>query len=363
MSKSILPLVLIGAAILLTFFTARTAAIVKPTRDIQSFWAAAKQVKQNPYGAGMRNPPWAIPFVLPLGFFEYPTAFGVWTVTTLILIAGCGRVLWGVFATVPSLLPAVLTLVFGPTFCLLLMGQLDALTLAGLTLFLWAIRQNRHFLAGTSLLLVSIKPHIVLLFLFAVVLWAVRTRGWTVLAGAGLAVTVSTILVVLINHNVLSQYLQCVRSFTSYKDTDPNISGLIYEFSGRRSLALIPEIVGIVWLGFYFWRRRDDWDWNREGLLCILVSVLCSYYSFPYDEVVVLPAVLLCAATGIRTRLFVLFALINFGYYLYLSNTAGGWGFGSLFLSWTGTAWLIAYLVSRPRTIEESIPTIIEVAD
>jgi hypothetical protein len=120
-------------------------------------------------------------------------------------------------------------------------------------------------------------------------------------------------------------------------------------------LAFLPQIVGLAWLVFYWRKHRANWDWKFHGMAVLLVSVACSYYSFPFDQIVVLPALMAAFANGNRRIFLAAFIATDLGFAFYISNTAGRFGFGYMFLCWTALAWLITYLIARPRQLASKV--------
>jgi hypothetical protein len=242
--------------------------------------------------------------------------------------------------------PAFLCLLFGPTIVLLMLGQIAVLVLLGVTCFLVMIVRKRYWLAGALLSLVFVKPHVVLLFLIAVTLWSVRAKRWAVLASMGLSLVATSAIALLLNPHVFLQYFAFARQFAGETTPYPNVGGLLYILSGYRHLAFLPQIAGLAWLAFYWRRHRSHWDWKSHGMPVLLVSVACSYYSFPFDQIVVLPALMAAFANGNRRIFLGAFIATNLGFAFYLSNAAGRFGFGYMFLWWTASAWLITYVIA-----------------
>jgi hypothetical protein len=77
----------------------------------------------------------------------------------------------------------------------------------------------------------------------------------------------------------------------------------------------------------------------------LIVSVVCSYYSYPYDEVLAMPALLLAYASGNRRIFLCGFIAVNLGYVIYLSSVVRGLSY--MFLGWTASGWLVTYILSR----------------
>ena len=217
--------ILLALVLGLVYVAAEMSALARPAQDMAAYWTAAHLIRQNPYSlplvrhmelamharipAGsaliMRNPPWALPLVLPLRWMSFPAAYAFWTILSAATIGACGRRLWRMYSSKASLQPAFICLLFGPSLLLLNLGQTTAFVLLGVTVFWYAVQRRRDWLAGLALLLVAIKPQIVLLFVLVLALWIVRTKRWTILIAGALSVGASCLLALWLNPNVFRQ--------------------------------------------------------------------------------------------------------------------------------------------------------------
>jgi hypothetical protein len=77
----------------------------------------------------------------------------------------------------------------------------------------------------------------------------------------------------------------------------PALSGVLRLLFFRRWfwVQFIPMMLGLVWGLWFYFKNRSHWDWRRQGLPLMVVSVLTTPYSWLPDEVVLLPAVLWAA--------------------------------------------------------------------
>ncbi len=369
---SVLLIFFAAGMLLLAAFIASSAMKVQ---DLAQYWAAAHLIRQNPYSETlvtdfersfgysmhapamvMRNPPSALVFVLPFRYMSYNLAFAVWTLLSILVVAGCARASSSLSGNSDaSLTPAFLCLLFGPTVVLLMLGQIAVLVLLGVTCFLIMAERKHDWLAGALLSLVCVKPHVVLLFLIAVALWSIRARRWAVLASLALSLVATSAIAVLLNPHIFPEYLAFAHQFAGETTPYPNVGGLLYVVSGYRNLAFLPQIAGLIWLAFYWWKYRVHWDWKSHGMAVLLVSVASSYYSFPFDQIVVLPALMAAFANGNRRIFLAVFIATDLGFAFYISNAAGRFGFGYMFLWWTASAWLITYLVAMsPRFVNQT---------
>jgi hypothetical protein len=373
--QKILGVLLVVFAACILLLAAYIASSVMKVQDLAQYWAAAHLIRQDPYSETLvtsfersfgysmnapamviRNPPSALVFVLPFRYMTYNLAFAVWTFVSIVVVAGCARASSNLIGNSDtSLAPAFLCLLFGPTVVLLMLGQIAVLVLLGVTCFLMMAERKRNWLAGALLSLVCVKPHVVLLFLIAVALWSARTKRWTVLASLGLSLVATSAIALLLNPHIFLEYVAFARQFTGETTPYPNAGGLLYILSGHRSLAFLPQIAGLVWLAFYWRRHCSHWDWKSHGMAVLLVSVACSYYSFPFDQIVVLPALLVAYASGDRRLFLGAFISTNLGFALYISNVAGRLGFGYMFLWWTASAWLTTYLIATARQLAPKV--------
>ena len=371
--KNIFVVLLIALTCSALFFAAFWASSALPVQDLAQYWAAAHLVAKNPYSleltrqfeqsAGIYStplvtkiPPWAIMLVLPLGLLGYHLSFALWASMSVAVIASCTYATSRKLYPRSSLAPAILPFIFGPTFVLLMLGQLTVLVLLGIVLFCYFVRNRREWLAGASLLLVLGKPHVALLFLITVFLWIAYTKRWAILVAGSLTLSFASLAALLINHHIFRQFHE--RSLLVVHETEsyPNLGGILYSISGVHLLALLPQIAGVVWVFFYWKSHRANWEWLRDGMLVLLVSVTCSYYSYPYDQILGLPALISAFATGKRRGFLVPFVLSDLGYAIYISNAAGLFGFGYMFLWWTGLGWLAAYLLAQTQFRKPALP-------
>jgi hypothetical protein len=352
------------------FFAAFLASSQLKVQDLAQYWAAAHLFSQDPYSmeptrafersAGIfstplvtKTPPWAIVLLLPLGLLGYHSSFAIWTVASVCIVTGCAKAIWDHCGSEPSLAPVFLSLFFGPTVVLLMLGQFTVFVLLGAVLFCILARKRRDWLAGASLLLVIGKPHIALLFLLSVLLWSVFSRRWIVLVSGALAWMAASGAALAINPHIFAQFWRRTLLVVGETESYPNLGGMLYSLSGLHVLALLPQLAGLLWLFFYWRKHRSHWDWEDHGLVALLCSVACSYYSYPYDEILAIPALIAAFAKGSRLRFLVVFALTDLGYGIYISNISGRFGYGYMFLWWTALGWILAYVVAQKRVVTD----------
>lgn len=361
-------LVMAEIAVILIF-----ASNVVLRNDFMEYWAAARLTLEgrDPYdpaamsavqaAAGwtrtpvmMWNPPWAIPFVLPFALIPYRVASLLWPLFLLSVVAISAFVGWRSLAGAGRPVePAIaLSLLFPPSWFAAMGGQISPLLLFGLTGFLWAVTRRRDACAGGFLFLLLIKPHLLLLVLFAVVFWSVRERRWGVLVGVASAAGVFGLIPILSNPAIWAQYVDRVTGTAPEQFVTMTLGAALRVIWGwdRFWLQFVPAALGTAWLAGYLWARRAaPWSWIHELPLLILVSLLTTAYAWVHDVVVAVPVLLACMASLATLRssrlgrtLGLLFAAASFS--MVVSKFRGDAALADL---WIVPALFVAFVLTR----------------
>jgi hypothetical protein len=338
------------------------------TRDYIVFWATAQLLTHhaNPYDEDaitrlerkeglplnvkigyMRNPPWSLPLIYPLGFFSARVGWLLWSTLLLACLAASVRLIWIMYGR-PRNSRYLLGLSFAPALYGVLCGQTSLLMLPGLVLFLRMYR-TRPFLAGIALGLLALKPHLFLPFGVVLAVWVLVSRSYKLAAGALVAMAASCAITSLIDPLAWTQYFQMVRTAKIDQASIPCLSYLLRNLLLPRSTGLLflPATLGCVWALVYFWPRRRTWDWTKDGSLLMLVSLLVAPYLWIYDQGMVIPALLqgafLTRSRNLLIALAFLSALVEIVIFrgLVYPKTMHLW------MYWTAPAWLAWYLVAR----------------
>jgi hypothetical protein len=347
------------------------AALLGPnaagSRDFVEYWAAGQQIVHhaNPYDdkaileleltAGfppgispqvMGNPPSTLLLVLPLGWVGPRVGELLWELLLLAIVLASIHMLRAMYGFPKNLLH-LLSYSFAPALTCWLAGQVSIFILLGLTFFLrWHL--SRPFLAGVSLWLCLLKPHLFLPFGVVLLLWIFVTRSYKILAGTAFALGVSSAVATLVNPAIWTQYAEGMRTERIDRLPLPCLGAMLrtYVFPHTVWLQCLPAALGCAWALGYFLRRRDNWDWVEDGPILMLVSVFVAPYSWFMDQVILLPAVLHgIYSTRSRTCIAIvalISAVIEIG-------AIRGVLLDSKFYLWTAPAWLVWYvLATRP---------------
>ena len=317
-------------------------------QDFVEYWAAGHLniSGQNPYDSQlmfnveqevrpylgqpimMWNPPWTLTLAMPLGLLPCYWAHFAWLILSLTILLVGADFLWRFYGGILRYrgIAWFIAISFTPTLLVLEMGQITPLVLLGLIGFLFFERQGRDYqlnrnegfrftptpgsetvdlasikpkptmhladwLAGASLALVAIKPHLVYLVGLAILVWIVDRRRWSILWGAGTTLLVATIIPLACNPAVLEQYWFSLTHRPPDQFYSPTIGTFLRLLLGPEKfwLQFVPVLLGLGWFAWYWLRRRGTWQWSEQLPVLLLASYLTSSYgTWPFDFVVML---------------------------------------------------------------------------
>lgn len=293
---------------------------VWPPDDFVEYWAAAKLTLdgQNPYkeslllplqqSAGrdtdeaimMWNPPWSLPAVLPLGLLPAREAQLLWLLVHLAVTGFCADRLWLLLGgdNARRWVGWVVGFAFLPTAFALSSGQISPFLLLGAVLFLECERRGWQYLAGAATVLVAIKPHLAYLLWVAIFADTLLRGRWRVLVGGAVVGLACAALPLLFNHLVWHQYADAMGNRPPAQWASPTLGTLLRIAFGQEyfRLQFVPVAVGLAWFVWHRARTRE-WNWLEQLPLLLLVSfVTTPYGAWPFDMVLLLPAVVAIVA-------------------------------------------------------------------
>jgi hypothetical protein len=345
------------------------------SRDFVVFWATGQQLVHhaNPYdlqsmsrlesSAGlnvgnaalfMRNPPWGLALAAPLGFIGVRIGALLWSLLMLGCLVLSVHLLWRMHGR-PGNRLHWLALSFGPALICMMMGQTTLLALLGYVLFVY-LHRTRPFLAGASLWLCMLKPHLFVPFGVVLLLWIAISRCYKLLAGAVVAMAASCALTWWLYPAAWTDYAHMMHAAGLDQEYIPCIIVVLRLWLSPHAMWLqyLPPALGCGWALAYFWPRRYAWDWTRNGSLLLLVSLVAAPYSWIYDGGLAIPALLQGAYLTRSRALLVILAIASLTVEIQLVI---GIKITSPKYLWTVPAWLAWYLLAvafarKPEAIE-----------
>lgn len=306
----------------------------------------------------MRNPPWALPLMLPLGFFSARVDALPWSLLLIGVLAVALESLWKTFGR-PRNPIDWLGYCFPPALICVAMGQTSLFPLLGMALFL-RLHSSRPFWAGAALWFCTLKPHLLLPFAVALGAWIVVSRSYRVVLGLFAALAASSLLVTALDPAAWVQYLAWAQHSGIAHEAVPCLAVELRARIARAKawLDFVPAGIACVWAAGYFWRQRTSWNWLDQGGLLLLVSLVVAPYCWINDQCLALPALLFAASRCDSRRLLGVwggFCLVLASQVFLVGRLYSGW------YLWPAPAWLIWFLFARAsarRSVGEERPAL-----
>jgi hypothetical protein len=293
--------------------------------------------------------------VLPLGLLGVRGASLLWSLLMVASLWASVRMIAEMHNRQGSPLN-LLAYSFAPALSCLIAGQMGLFVLLGLVLFL-RLHRTLPFLAGASLWLCAVKPHLFLPFGVVLLLWIVLSRRYTIVLGAAAAFAFSTALALALDPQVFPHYTQMMQAAQLDTKFIPCVSTMLRLYLKPNAvwIQFVPAALGCIWALAWFLRHRD-WDWLEHGSLLMLVSVVVAPYSWFMDQAVLLPAILYGLYRNRSRNLVAILALLSA--MVEIANFRGVPLGNHILYPWTAPVWLAWYLLAiRASTPKPEIVT------
>jgi len=255
-------------------------------RPVAESWLEGERSMMGNEGRVLRYPPWTLLFVvLPMGLPEYRMGSALLTVSSLVLVGASLYLLLRMFpAPRTALLFALLTFFMAE---MLFMGQLDAITLLGMTLAWWALRAQHPWALGAAFCLLGMKPVNVILFGVAVLMelrhWPLRAALRSFLLPLGMVVSA----VLVVGTDFFTTYL----GQTSQAATDISIT--LWRGLDALGLPAAPfAVLGAAALAATLWTAWREGLTERAGALIMAATLSFTIYAHADYYVLLIPAYL-----------------------------------------------------------------------
>lgn len=303
--------------------------------DFRAYWSGARVLIQggNPYDLAALtaayfegkppasqfdpawNPPWLLLLLSPLAVLPAEMAARVWLIVNVVILWGVPFVVWRLLVNsgddrAPVWLGLV-GIVFGASLATLALGQMTAWVLAGLLLAIIGLQQRRDGWAGAALLMTFVKPQLVYLAVPVILLWSAQQRRWRIWLGLGGASLLALLIITLLSPNWLMGYWKLAGGYDFLQHSAATIGGFWQAYTGNRLLRFA-GVLALFTIPFLL-RIIERCDWLMAVNAALLISLPLAPYSWSFDQVLLLPALIqtifwLYHSTD--PRRFVLFAVL-----------------------------------------------------
>ena len=199
-------------------------------------------------------------------------------------------------------IPLVAVFSFALTLISLVFGQINSLVVLGLALFLTFSKSDKPYLAGASLVLTTIKPHLVIITLPILFLDLLRKKEWKTLIGFFIALGFCFIVLFALYPPWIQSFWRVLSSGMNTVRETPTINGLLVllgEFTIGKLLWLVTLIAGIVW----WWLLGQNWDRRTFIDISVAVGLIVSPIGWSYDQVMLVFPILTLLAWSVSEQL------------------------------------------------------------
>lgn len=255
------------------------------------------------------NPPWTFVLLSPLLALSFEQSAALWMFVEILLLCFIVSVVPHTFKLPPlrPLTGALVAATFFPVINSMYWGQLGILLAASVASFMYFQRKEMPFWAGISLLPLTTKPHLFLLFIPPGIAWVMQSRrkerfrfllgsigGFSILAAITLAVAPTSISSWVHHYSPDAIEEAGAHSFHfKYWKTATLATWIRIAISSfTQQLPIWPlvafPLVGLLASAVYFLRYRTTIAWTTvtPSLLCL--SLLMSSYGWAYDQSILL---------------------------------------------------------------------------
>lgn len=225
-------------------------------------------------------------FLLPFTLIPFAKVVYYWLILNVVIFFYSTVLIWGQ-TDKRVWIPLLAVFSFALTIVSLVFGQINSLEVLGLALFLSLSKSNRPYLAGASLVLTTIKPHLVIITLPILFLDLLRKKDWKTLIGFFTALGVCFIVLFAFYPPWIQSFWTVITSGMNTIRETPNINGLLVlvdEFTIGKLLWLITLIAGAMW----WWLRGQNWDRRTFLDISVAVGLIVSPIGWSYDQVMLI---------------------------------------------------------------------------
>jgi hypothetical protein len=224
--------------------------------------------------------------LLPFTLFSFPLATYYWLLTNLLIVFASVLLIWS--HTKKRLwIPLVASFGFSMTLVSFINGQVNTVVVLGLALFLYFKELRRDEMAGASLVLTTVKPHLVILALPLLLLDSLRRRQWRVLAGFAGALLLCMLILFVFDPAWPVRFWELVASGMSTFRETPTLSGLLLVV-GEYRLGKWIWVFALFLATVIWWQRGKEWDRRTLIDVSILIGITASPIGWSYDQVMLL---------------------------------------------------------------------------
>jgi hypothetical protein len=221
--------------------------------------------------------------LLPFTAVPFTTAVYYWLILNIIILFYSTMLIWG-DSNPHTWIPLVAVFSFSMTVVSLVFGQINTWEVLGLGLFLSLSRSNKQYLAGASLVLTTIKPHLVIITLPILFLDLLRKKEWKTLAGFFIALAFCFAVLFAFYPSWIQSFLGVITSGMSTVRETPTINGLLV-LLGDHTFGKLIWFIALVVGSLLWFTRGQNWDRRTFIDISLTAGLIVSPIGWSYDQV------------------------------------------------------------------------------
>jgi hypothetical protein len=377
-------LILVFAVLLVILWIIYININVFPMADFAEYWASGRLnlTGGNPYAPGqmlvlektvgwnenealmMLNPPWTLSYVMLFGLLDYSFSRFLCFLIQIGIVFLCSILLWEIYQgdKKNQWIAWVVILTFGPILHALRSGQVTILVLLGSVGFLYYINRKSDFWAGVLASIVFVKPHLLYLFIVVLFFWAISRHRYKVIFGLAIGLVASLGIALLVNHQVVSQYINMLRFYPLDAWKTSTLGSYVRLLLGieKYYLQFLPSLIGVFCFLAYWRIHKKDFKWTSMLPFVILISIVTTPYGWTLDySVLVISVIQVAALFGFSNLSFnkiiilTTYWIVNFILIFVSASQNWFWWFPSFLLIWYLLS--LKYLTRHNHLINKNI--------
>ena len=232
------------------------------------------------------NPPTLFVFLLPLGWLPFFTAKSVWFVANVIMLLAIAVMLTRLYLPPRPLLIAafcVFVVLLPQALLGVAMGQVTFLVVLGVVTSLTLIKREQWFWAGFALILTTIKPHLVILVIPYLLLYALYRRRWQLWLGLFCAGLLCMIILFVFRPPWIID-LAGILHIAPVNWATPTIGGFLSFFH----ITEIMRYLFVIFLPLAWFLSRPQVTMPVEAVVALLIilTVPTTFFGWSYDQTI-----------------------------------------------------------------------------
>ena len=239
--------------------------------------------------------------LLPFTVMSFSRAVYYWLILNIVILFYSTTLIWGNTDS-RSWIPLLAVFSFSMSVISLIFGQINFMEVLGLALFLKLSKSNSPYFAGASLVLTTIKPHLVILTLPILFLDLLRKKEWKSLIGFFVALGFCFAVLFAFYPPWIQSFWTVITTGMSTVRETPTINGLLV-LLGEHTVGKLIWLAALPTAIAWWWLHGQNWDRRTFIDISLTAGLIFSPIGWSYDQVMLIFPILTLLAWVVRGQL------------------------------------------------------------